>query len=194
MNDSDVKSAHSQTIGLLSRSRAIALIAGIVFLVLGVVFALRPTGAIRLFAVLVALAIFCFGFLEVADAIADRGTPHWGWSLLRGLFHFVVGGILVFWPEVTATVIAILLGIDLILDGCMAFLVRHRMPDGWSGRGLLALRGVVEIAIGIVVLVWPKQTLVVITWLFAAYLIVLGLVLLLAAKRLSDARRAEAAA
>ncbi len=54
--------------------------------------------------------------------------------------------------------------------------------------------GVFEVVVGVVILVWPKQTLVVITWLLAAYLIVLGLVLLFAAKRLSDARKAEAAA
>lgn len=194
MNEPDTQSVHSQTLGLLKKSRTIALVAGIVFIALGVVFALRPTGAIRLFAVLVALAVFCLGFFEIADAVADRGSPHWGWRLVRGLIHFVVGGILIFWPDVTATVIAILLGLDFILDGIMSFVVRGRMPDDWPGRGLLAVRGVFEVVVGVVILVWPKQTLVVITWLLAAYLIVLGLVLLFAAKSLSDARKAEAAA
>jgi uncharacterized membrane protein HdeD (DUF308 family) len=144
--------------------------------------------------VLVAIAIFCIGFIEIADAISDRGTPHWGWTLLRGIFHFVIGGILIFWPEITALVIAILIGIDLIVDGIMAFVVRSRMPEDFPGRGTLVVRGIVQILLGIVVLVWPGQTLVVITWILAAYFIVLGIVLLVAAKRLDDARKEEPAA
>ncbi|MCE7882419.1 MAG: hypothetical protein DYH08_00905 [Actinobacteria bacterium ATB1] len=114
-------------------------------------------------------------------------------SPLRGVIHFVVGGVLIFWPEVTALVIAVLIGIDLILDGVLAFVVRSRMPDDWPGRGGLLFRGGVDVILGIVVLVWPGQTLVVITYLLAVYLIVLGLVLLWGAKRLADAKKREAA-
>lgn len=193
MSDKEERGAQSQMLGVLGRSRNIALVAGLVFLGLGIVFAFRPTGTIKFFAVLVAIAVLCVGFMEIADALADRGSPHWGWRLLRGVIHYVVGGVLIFWPDVTALVIAILIGVDLILDGVLAFVVRSRMPDDWPGRGGLLFRGGVEVILGIVVLVWPGQTLVVITYLLAAYLIILGLVLFWGAKRLSDVKKREAA-
>ena len=94
----------------------------------------------------------------------------------------VIGGIAAaVWPGATLWTLAVLTGVSLILHGIgrvlLAFIGRSEIP-GW---GWLALAGAFNILVGIMALVWPEATVLVLSLILGAQIIVFGLFLLVAA-------------
>ena len=94
-----------------------------------------------------------------------------GWALLGLLF----GLILLFWPRATALVLtvvggmaAVILGVGDVLYGVVARGARNAL--------IFVLRGLVKVAIGVAVLSWPGETVLVLAVLFGILLIVIGAV------------------
>lgn len=94
--------------------------------------------------------------------------------ILRGLFAFILGLILVIWPASTLEVILILFPIFAIIDGTSAILIGSRTIK--EGRWLSFVpMGILEIFIGIFVFIWPQATLEAFVLLMALWAFVIGL-------------------
>lgn len=158
-------------------ARAAAAALGILAAVLGIVLLFHPYTAARTLALLVGLALVLGGVLELA--VGDTGR-RWT-SILVGAV-LVIGGVLAaFWPSVTLKTVAVITGLVLILHGVvrlvLAVVSRHQIP-GW---GWLAFAGVVNIAVGILAIAWPEATILVLSLLLGAQILVFGVVLTVAA-------------
>ena len=85
------------------------------------------------------------------------------------------------WPQATLWVLALVIGLSLVLHGiariALAFLARSEIA-GW---GWLALAGAVNLAIGIMALVWPQATIAVLSLILGAQIILFGLCLVVVA-------------
>jgi uncharacterized membrane protein HdeD (DUF308 family) len=146
--------------------------------VVGVVLLANPVAAARTLALLLGLSLVLAGGLEIALGwdTERRGLT----SLLGGVL--VVGGLLAaFWPDVTLWTLAVLTGISLVLHGlgriAVALMERRDIP----GRQWLALAGVVNVAVGVVVLAWPEATVLVLSLLLGAQVLAFGALVLGAA-------------
>ena len=146
--------------------------------VVGVVLLANPVAAARTLALLLGLSLVLAGALEIAL----------GWDSGRRGLTTVLGGVLVvggllaaFWPEVTLWTLAVLTGISLVLHGLgrivVALLERREIPS-WRW---LALAGVVNVVVGVVVLGWPEATVFVLSFLLGAQVLAFGALLLGAA-------------
>jgi uncharacterized membrane protein HdeD (DUF308 family) len=95
-------------------------------------------------------------------------------GIIIGL-SLVVGGILVIaYPKYTIATIAVIWGIVLLVGGAGRFISALAFRDyGWGWRLVL---GLLELALGVVVLVWPGETAYVLMILLGCYAIVAGLV------------------
>jgi uncharacterized membrane protein HdeD (DUF308 family) len=158
--------------------RAVVAVLGILAILAGVFLLFHPYSAARTLALLVGLALVLGGCLEFAEGWgSDR---RWG-SLVLGAI-LVVGGLLAaFWPSVTLWTIAVITGLSLILHGigrlALAVVARHQIPNwGW-----LALAGAVNILIGVLALVWPEATVLVLSLLLGAQVLIFGVILTVAA-------------
>jgi uncharacterized membrane protein HdeD (DUF308 family) len=94
----------------------------------------------------------------------------------------VVGGVLAaFWPGVTLWTLALITGLSLIVHGAgrvgLATVARRDVP-GWPW--LLAL-GAVNVLVGVLAIVWPEATVLVLSVIFGLQVTFLGLVLVVAA-------------
>ena len=94
----------------------------------------------------------------------------------------VIGGLAAaFWPGATLWTLAVLTGLSLLLHGIvrivLAFAGRAEIP-GW---GWLALAGAFNILVGILALAWPEATVLVLSIILGAQIIVFGVILLVAA-------------
>jgi uncharacterized membrane protein HdeD (DUF308 family) len=96
-------------------------------------------------------------------------------AFVAGVIALAGGIVLLFWPDQTVKVVAVLLGIVFVIIGLGQIL------DGFSGRtagshwGWVLLKGLIDLAFGIVLIAWPGPTVWVIVLIFGIELIVSGI-------------------
>ncbi|HEV7210562.1 MAG TPA: DUF308 domain-containing protein [Blastococcus sp.] len=158
--------------------RTAAGVLGVAAVVVGVILLFNPYAAAHTLALLIGLALVIGGALEIA--VGWESDRRW-LAILPGLL-LVVGGVLAaFWPHATLRVLALVIGLSLLLHGigriALAFLARSEIP-GW---GWLVLAGAFNVLIGVLALAWPKATIVVLSLILGAQIIVFGICLVVVA-------------
>jgi uncharacterized membrane protein HdeD (DUF308 family) len=97
-------------------------------------------------------------------------TGNWGWFLAAGIAWIVFAFLLLSFNYRTVWAIAVFFGIGFILGGIMEFAVAAVAP-GW--KWLYVLIGIVSIVAGVIALVWPGGTFLVLSaivgWLLLFY-------------------------
>jgi uncharacterized membrane protein HdeD (DUF308 family) len=102
---------------------------------------------------------------------------HWGVVLGYGLFTLVVGLAIAFWPRETITVIAVLIGIQLLVGGVLRIVLAVAGPPlDTAAKVFLGLTGGVALIVGLLCLRDPMQTLLAIAWLVGAWWVLSGVV------------------
>jgi uncharacterized membrane protein HdeD (DUF308 family) len=97
-------------------------------------------------------------------------TRNWGWFLAAGIAWIVFAFVLLSFNYRTVWAIAVFFGIGFIVGGIMEFAVAAVAP-GW--KWLYVLIGIVSIVAGVIALVWPGETFLVLSaiagWLLLFY-------------------------
>lgn len=102
------------------------------------------------------------------------------WVLaLQGIFALIIGFSILIWPGMTLVMLTIFVGAFAFVDGIFALVALAKAEKG--RRGLLILHGVVGIAFGLIILIWPGISLVMLLWLVMAWILVTGIFKLVAA-------------
>lgn len=129
--------------------------------------------SVTVLAWLIGVSLIVAGVVEVLALHDVREVAPAAW-ISGGLL--VAAGIAVLaWPDATLWVIALVAGIGLVLAGVLHALVALADPDRADMPWQLGLAGL-TVALGVVVLVWPGQTLVVLAVLLGIRAIGSGLV------------------
>jgi uncharacterized membrane protein HdeD (DUF308 family) len=114
---------------LIPVGRVISLVAGLVFLGIGITIVAWPHITLFVVALLIGLAFTVWGVLELVTAFADTSAHHWWVSLIAGVASLIVAIWTVRHPGNALNVLMIVLGIWIFLWGAMeiaaALLVRH---------------------------------------------------------------------
>jgi uncharacterized membrane protein HdeD (DUF308 family) len=97
-------------------------------------------------------------------------TRNWGWFLAAGIAWILFAFLLLSFNYRTVWAIAVFFGIGFIVGGIMEFAVAAVAP-GW--KWLYVLIGIVSIVAGVIALVWPGATFLVLSaivgWLLLFY-------------------------
>jgi uncharacterized membrane protein HdeD (DUF308 family) len=98
----------------------------------------------------------------------------WSSYLVQGLVALAFGIILWAWPAVTLGAFIVLFAVWAIVGGLIGAIVSlaNRDEPGWQWR---LLGGLITLAIGVVVLVWPEASVKTVLFLVAIYAIIMGL-------------------
>ena len=108
-------------------------------------------------------------------AVYNELKSYWWLLLLSGILSILIGGALLFWPGKTLTVVGFLIGLWMLLAGVMRFLIALFGGDT-DGRWIILIVGIVGIALGIVVMRNPTETIAIIVLIAAVFWIISGLV------------------
>ncbi|MBT0993585.1 DUF308 domain-containing protein [Cellulomonas sp. DKR-3] len=98
----------------------------------------------------------------------------WWLPVLRGVVLLLLGLLMLFHPLETLAAITWVFGVFAVLDGVLillqAFVDRAKGVMWWQVLG-----GLIVIGLGVVVMVWPKPTVLVLFYLVAAWILAVGL-------------------
>src|SRR5689334_3184908 len=111
---------------------------------------------------------------------------NWWAVLLRGLIAGALGILILWIPVLSLAALALVFGAYLLADGVLGSIAAVRAARRHERWGWLVLEGLLDLAAGIVALVWPGLTIVVFVALLAAWAIVSGGTMALAALRLQE--------
>ena len=93
--------------------------------------------------------------------------------LVMAVIDVAAGLVAVVYPGITAEVLAIVVGIWAVFGGSI------ELAGAWTGRsGWLAVGGLLTVAVGIVLVVWPSIGAVSLALVFGIYLLAYGITLL----------------
>lgn len=109
---------------------------------------------------------------------------NWWLLLVRGIAAILFGVLAFTMPGLTVSVLVLLFGIYALIDGVSAIITAFRTRGSMSNWWVGALEGVVGIIIGILVLLWPAITALVLLYMIAAWAILTGILEIAAAIQL----------
>jgi uncharacterized membrane protein HdeD (DUF308 family) len=115
----------------------------------------------------------------------------WPVAAVRGVFAVLFGIFALVWPGATVLVLAVLYGVYAIVDGIGGLVQAFRPGDG-AHRAAYGVLGALGIIAGVLVLVWPGITVLLLALLVGLWAIVTGIAEIAAAIRLRKQIRGEA--
>ena len=110
----------------------------------------------------------------IVDVDVDTLTRNWWVFLIRGLIGIAFGLITFFQPGLSLAALVLLFGAYAFVDGIFAIASAIRRRTGLEPWWLLTLEGIAGIAAGVVTLLWPGVTAIVLLYLIAAWALVTG--------------------
>jgi uncharacterized membrane protein HdeD (DUF308 family) len=148
---------------------------GVVTLLIGVAALVWPGRTLVVVAVLFGIQLIVTGIFRFAAAFASDDLTGGTRVLLAvlGVFSLIIGLYAVRHILITLLALALLLGIFWIISGAVE-LFTALAQRGMRGRGWTATMGILSILAGIVVLVYPGITLVVLAVVLGVWLLVFG--------------------
>jgi len=115
-----------------------------------------------------------FADVTPPESLITADHDLWWIRLVLGLAGIVVGIVVIVWPEATVTVVAVLFGVNLLIDGCLRVLQAILTPSASVvARVLYGLLGAISIVIGVLCLRHLLQTVAILvvliglSWLLA---------------------------
>jgi uncharacterized membrane protein HdeD (DUF308 family) len=151
----------------------LSVVSGIVMVLLGLWVLTNLYDSVNVLALLVGISLIVAGVVEI---LALHGEADVGWAVWISGGLLVAAGIAVLvWPDITLWALAVLAGLGLLLAGLVRVgtaLARRDSPD----FALQLAVGALGIVLGVIVLVWPDATLLVLALVLGLRFLVTGVV------------------
>ena len=119
----------------------------------------------------------------------DSLAANWRALAIRGLVALLFGLVVLFWPGLVLSVLALLFGIYAAVDGAITLVPAFRSPDRGARRSLPLIEGTVGVIAGLVALLWPGLTAGGLVYVIAAWAVATGLLEVLTATLLRSENR-----
>ncbi len=113
-------------------------------------------------------------------------SQNWWLVILRGIFGILFGLAAFVWPGITWLTLIVMFGIYAIVDGLVAIITglsrTKDSPRWWT----FLLEGLISIGAGVVALIWPGLTSLVLVYMIASWAVITGILEIVAAIRLRN--------
>jgi uncharacterized membrane protein HdeD (DUF308 family) len=164
---------------------SLLIIRGIVSVVIGIVAFAWPGMTIAALVVVFGIYALVDGVTNLMLGLTRRASHGRAWlHALQGVVGIAAGVLTFMWPGVTALALIIFIGAWAIVTGAIEVVAAIKLRKEISGEWLLALSGLLSIAFGVLVQVFPLAGAVGISWVLASYAIIGGFILIALGVRL----------
>ncbi len=129
---------------------------------------------------------FIGGITAIVAAVSreKRTDRPWGLLLLQGISGIAVAVAWMLWPAATSLSFLYVLGAWAVASGILEIGTAIRLRKAIQGEWMLALAGVLSIAFGVMVWLWPLAGALALVWWIGGYAIVFGALLIAVGLRL----------
>lgn len=157
---------------------------GVVALILGLLLLAWPEGSLAalLTVVVVLFGIFllAMGVVQTIVAIASaRKKEKYLVTLVWGIISLLAGILIFAWPGITALALIYLIAIWSIVSGIIEISAAFSVPADGTGKALLWLSGLLSLALGIILISYPKTGATILVVILGIYLVVFGILITL---------------
>jgi uncharacterized membrane protein HdeD (DUF308 family) len=168
----------------LSRNWWAVSLRGLAGILFGIITFFAPGISLAALVLLFGAYAFADGVLTMITAIRRRGADRWWLLLLNGLVGIAAGILTLLWPGITALALLYVIAAWALVTGVLEIAAAIRLRKAITGEWLLALSGVLSIALGVMLVLWPRAgALAIVIWI-GAYAFVFGVLLLALGLRL----------
>ena len=177
----------------ISRSWWILALQGLCAVAFGILALLWPGITLLWLVVLFAAYSLFAGSITVAGAVSNRKSEEYWWLLLLlGVVSIAAGVIAVFHPDLTALVLVLLMGANALVSGVLQIVIAIQLRKVIQGEWLMIAAGILSIAFGILVFLFPGAGALAMVWLISVYAVATGILVLTVAFRVKGlAKRAS---
>lgn len=173
------------------RKRALWLVFALTSLVVGILVLFWPTKSLLVLALLFGIELIVAGGVRIALAVTDRESRgRMVFGLIMGFLTIGAGVVCLVLPGASLLILALTLAIGWLLDGVAEIVVGLQPGRPGKERFATVLFGAVSVIAGLVFLIFPAQTLLLLARFGGAALIVfaiLALVVVIVSGRRSSA-------
>ncbi|GAA1996362.1 lipase family protein [Microbacterium ulmi] len=156
--------------------RWVRAVVGLASVALGAVVITRPTTSLGVLALLIGAGLVLAGLLElVGGGQSEEGERTPRWHVLAAVLWIVAGVFVLVFPGLTVRVVALVVGVALIVNGVLSVLSVFRRGQTLDARIAALLLGLAGVAFGLLALLWPDITLLIVAVVFGARLVIVGL-------------------
>jgi uncharacterized membrane protein HdeD (DUF308 family) len=124
-----------------------------------------------------AYALLSGGVSVMAAFRTRRSDSKWWLLLLLGLVSLAAGVAAVFYPQLTALALVLLMGANAVFTGALDIAIAIRLRRALRGPWMMILSGIVSIVFGIAVFLFPGAGALALVWLISLYAILSGVLL-----------------
>ena len=154
--------------------------------VLGMLLLMRPDDTVHTLARVTGILLAVIGAVDLAASLVRVAlAPVRLIVLARGVMTLGAGLLLLVLTDATVTVIAIVLGMQLVVGGGVSVVLSYRLRGRVDGWPAIAARGLVGVGIGVVALVWSDRSVATLAVLFGVQWLLSGVVSTAVAVRLA---------
>lgn len=175
---------------LLSQSWWILALRGAIAIAFGVLALMVPGITLLWLLALFAAYALLSGVVSVFGAVKNRKADNdWWLLLLVGLVSLGAGVMAAIHPAITALILVLLMGANALATGVLDIVAAVRLRKVIQHEWLLVMSGLVSMAFGVVVFLFPGAGALALVWLIGAYALFTGGLLLALAFRMRSETR-----
>lgn len=162
---------------LLNKNLVLRRIKGILAILFGLFALVFPQLSAISLALIFGLFTIVYGLITIVGSIWLMKGRHIGWPLwaMEGLFGILIGIVAFSYPEKTITILIFLMGFWVIMTGMLTLISYYKMRNILPLRNNLPFMSILSILIGLVILLNPFQSAVIIVVLIGVYAIIFGI-------------------
>jgi uncharacterized membrane protein HdeD (DUF308 family) len=173
----------------LSRNWWSVLLRGLAAIIFGILTFLAPALSLATLVLLFGAYAIADGVLAIVAAVRRRrDADRWGMLLVEGIASIVIGLVTLAMPGITTLVLLFIIAAWALVTGVLEIAAAIQLRRTISGEWLLALSGVLSIAFGVALMVFPAAGAVALVLWIGAYALLFGVVLTMLAFRLRALR------
>jgi uncharacterized membrane protein HdeD (DUF308 family) len=177
-------------VNVLARNWWMLALRGLAALVFGLLTLFNPAITLGVLVLFFGAYALVYGMFTIFAAVANRkGERYWVALLAGGILSVVIGALTFLRPGVTAIALLYLIAAWAIVTGLFELIAGIRLRKVITNEWLLILSGVLSVAFGIALVIFPGAGALAVTLWIGAYATAIGILLIALAFRLRGWQR-----
>jgi uncharacterized membrane protein HdeD (DUF308 family) len=181
-------------VNLLVRNWWLVVLRGVAALIFGLLTVAYPIASLTVLILFFGAYALIGGAFTIAAAVSNRrGERRWVAMLVSGLLSVIIGGITFFMPAVTGFALLYLIAAWALVTGLAEIVVAIRLRKLITGEWLLILAGILSVAFGVILVLFPGAGALALALWIGAYATLFGILLIALGFRLRSWGRGHVA-